>query len=74
MDDTLSEKARRAREFARSLFVTADMAAGEEFTAENVRSVRPGFGLAPKHLPEVLGRRAARVLTGGTPLSWDDIA
>ena len=70
---TLSEKARRAREFSRSLFVAADMAAGETFTRQNLRSVRPGFGLPPKHLPEILGRAAARDLPRGTPLSWDDV-
>ena len=73
VDYTLSEKARRAREFSRSLFVAEDIPAGAELTASNVRSVRPGFGLPPKHLPEILGRRAARDLARGTPLSWDDI-
>lgn len=59
--------------FRRSLFVVEDVAAGEAFTATNVRSIRPGAGLAPKHLPEVLGRRAARALTRGTPLAWEMI-
>jgi N-acetylneuraminate synthase len=57
--------------FRRSLFVVADVAAGESFTEDNVRAIRPGDGLAPRHLPEVLGRRAARALDRGTPLSWD---
>ena len=48
-----------------------DIAAGEELTRENVRSIRPGYGLAPKHLPDVLGRRAARNLKRGEPLAWD---
>ena len=38
---------------------------------ENVRSIRPGFGLAPKHLPEIVGKRAARAIARGTALSWD---
>jgi N-acetylneuraminate synthase len=59
--------------FRRSLFVVADIAAGETLTADNVRSIRPANGLAPRHLPEVLGKRAARDLTRGTPLSWDDV-
>ena len=57
-------------QFRRSLYVVADMAAGEVFTEANLRSIRPGYGLAPKHLPEVLGKRASRALARGTPLSW----
>jgi|APTNR8051073442_1049403.scaffolds.fasta_scaffold01719_11 sialic acid synthase SpsE len=60
--------------FRRSLFVVADVAAGEPFTLANVRSIRPGAGLAPKHLPAVVGRRAARALARGTPLAWEMIA
>jgi N-acetylneuraminate synthase len=48
-----------------------DVAAGEPLTAANVRSIRPGFGLPPKHLPEVLGRLAARPLKRGERLAWD---
>lgn len=54
--------------FRRSLYVVQDVAAGEPLTAENVRSIRPGYGLAPKHLPDVLGRCAARDLRRGDPL------
>lgn len=60
--------------FRRSLFVVEDVAAGETFTSANVRSIRPGDGLAPKHLPDVLGRRATRALSRGTPLAWEMIA
>ncbi len=60
--------------FRRSLYVVADIAAGEEFTSRNVRSIRPGFGLAPKHLPQILGRRAAAALRRGTPLSFDAVS
>jgi N-acetylneuraminate synthase len=55
----------------RSLFVVADVKAGEPFTAANVRSIRPGHGLPPRHLPQVLGRFATRDVRRGTPLSWD---
>ena len=46
------------------------MEAGEVFTPDNLRCIRPGFGLAPKHLPGVLGRRASRAIERGTPLDW----
>ena len=59
------------RVFQRSLIVTADLKAGNEFTADNVRSIRPGYGLSPGFINDVLGRRAARVITRGTPLTWD---
>lgn len=56
--------------FRRSLFVVEDVVAGEVFTAANVRSIRPGGGLPPKHLGGVLGRHAAADVPRGTPLSW----
>lgn len=55
----------------RSLYVAKDVKAGEPLTAANVRSVRPGYGLAPKHLPEVLGHPAARDLKKGERLTWE---
>ncbi len=58
----------------RSLYVVADIQAGEMFTLNNVRSIRPGLGLPPKHLREVLGRRARHAVKRGTPLSWDCVA
>jgi pseudaminic acid synthase len=66
----VSEREAQSRVFRRSLFVVKDMKAGEIFTEENVRSVRPGYGLPPKHLKDVLGRRAVRDIARGTPLSW----
>lgn len=56
--------------FRRSLFIVEDTRAGEELTARNVRSIRPGYGLPPKYMDEVLGRHASRDLTRGTPLDW----
>jgi pseudaminic acid synthase len=56
--------------FRRSLYVVRDIAAGEVLTAENVRIIRPGFGLAPRHLRDVLGKRARYALSRGTPLTW----
>ncbi len=60
-----------SRQYRRSLFVVAGVKAGEVFTEKNVRSIRPGHGLAPKHLSEVIGRRASRDIARGTPLSGD---
>lgn len=61
----------KGREFSRSLYVAKDIKAGEKFTDENVRSVRPGFGLHPKYLPEVLGKIAMRNLEKGERFSLD---
>ena len=60
-------------QFRRSIYVVRDIGAGEELTSANIRSIRPGFGLPPKHLPEVLGRRAARDLKRGDPLDWSSL-
>jgi len=67
----VSEREMASRVFRRSLFAVNDIEAGEEFTEENVRSIRPGYGLPPKYLSTVLGRKAAGKVTKGTPLSWD---
>ncbi|MBL8833915.1 MAG: pseudaminic acid synthase [Rhodospirillales bacterium] len=56
--------------FRRSLYAIADIAAGEILTEANVRSIRPGFGLAPKHFDAVVGRRARRSIARGTALAW----
>lgn len=63
----------KGREFSRSLYVAKNIKAGEKFTEENVRSVRPGFGLHPKYLPEVLGKIAVRDLEMGERFSLDMI-
>lgn len=57
--------------YRRSLFAVEDIRRGEPFTARNVRSIRPAIGLEPRHLGEVLRRRAACDIERGTPLSWD---
>jgi pseudaminic acid synthase len=60
--------------FRRSLFVVEDVEPGEPFTRANVRSIRPGAGLPPRHLGRVLDRRAAVAIPRGTPLTWDLVA
>jgi N-acetylneuraminate synthase len=57
--------------FRRSLYVVKDIKAGEELTHENVKSIRPGFGLAPKFLNDVIGKKATRDLSKGTALKAD---
>lgn len=57
--------------FRRSLFIVEDIPEGSEITTSNVRSIRPGFGLPPKHLESVIGLRAVRNLKRGEPLHWD---
>ncbi len=57
--------------FRRSLYVVEDVAAGEIFTERNLRAIRPGFGLPPKHLKEFLGQAATTSIERGTPLSWE---
>jgi pseudaminic acid synthase len=63
-----------AREHRRSLYVVADVKAGEPLSEASIRSIRPGYGLPPKHLPQVLGRTAARDLKRGEPLAWEMLA
>jgi pseudaminic acid synthase len=60
--------------FRRSLYFVKDLKAGEVISTDAVRSVRPGFGLAPKHFDAVLGRRVVRDLAYGTPCAWDLLA
>jgi len=67
----VSGKEEASRAFRRSLFVVEDVARGEIFTTANVRSIRPGNGLHPRHLTEVLGKTAAHGIKRGTPLRWE---
>jgi N-acetylneuraminate synthase len=60
-----------SRVFRRSLFVTADIKQGQAFNQHNLRSIRPAYGLHTRHLPQIIGKRAARDIEKGTPLSWD---
>jgi len=66
----LTEKTRKSREFSRSLFVVKDIKTGESLTEENVRSIRPGFGLHPRYLEHIIGKNARTDIKKGTPLDW----
>ena len=57
--------------FRRSLYVCDDLEAGDVLTPKNLRAIRPGYGLAPKYLQDVLGQRVTRAVKRGTPMSWD---
>lgn len=67
----LTDKQKREREHSRSLYIAKDIKAGEAFTPENLRSVRPAFGLHTRYYEELLGKRAARDIQMGTPMSWE---
>ncbi len=70
----LTPRAAASRRHSRSLFVVADVRAGDLVTADNVRSIRPADGMAPARLPEILGRTFAAEVTAGTPLTDDHLA
>lgn len=67
----LTEKQKKSREHSRSLFVAQDMKAGDVFTPENLRSVRPSCGLHTMYYEELLGKKISRDARLGTPMSWD---
>jgi N-acetylneuraminate synthase len=63
----------KSLQYRRSLYVVRDMLPGEVFSKDNVRAIRPGRGLAPKHLDAIIGRKARCALTRGTALHWDQV-
>jgi len=67
----LTDKQKSQRTFSRSLFIAADIKAGEILTPENLRSVRPANGLHTKYYEELLGRKVTRDCKYGEPMSWD---
>jgi N-acetylneuraminate synthase len=71
--NVLTQLRRPGAEHARSLFVVKPVAAGEKIGPDHVRAIRPGLGLPPRSLPQVLGRRARRDLARGEPLHWEDM-
>jgi len=65
IDYSMTDAKKKSRQFSRSLYVAKEIKAGEIFTEENIRSVRPGYGLHPKYLKDILGTKAARDYTFG---------
>lgn len=73
VDYQVTQKQIEARKFSRSLYVVKDVKKGEIITEENVRSIRPGYGLHPKYFQHVMGKKFRTNLTKGTPLHFDFI-
>ena len=73
VDYSLTDKQKSNRVFSRSLYVVVDIKAGEIITEQNVRSIRPGFGLHPKYLIDIIGKKAGRDITKGEPIKLEDI-
>ncbi len=67
----VQEKEKNSKFFKRSIYVSKDIKAGEIFTGENLKVIRPGIGLEPKYYEQILGKKASRDLTVGTPLAFD---
>ncbi len=71
---TKTEEEAASQVFRRSLFAVRDIRKGEKFTYDNIRSIRPGYGLHTRFFSDILGREAIRDIPRGTPLSWSLIA
>ncbi|NFQ00885.1 pseudaminic acid synthase [Clostridium sporogenes] len=69
----LTEKQKNSREHSRSLFVVKDIREGDIFTEENVKSIRPGFGLKTKYINDILGKKSKKSIQKGTPVDWSMI-
>ena len=70
-DYSLTKKQIEGKQFSRSLYIVSDVRAGDAFTEKNVRSIRPGYGLHPKYLNQILGKRASQNIGTGTRFSMD---
>ncbi len=73
VDYNLTEKQIKGKDFSRSLYVVEDMKAGDFISEKNVRSIRPGFGLHPKHYTEILGKKVTQDIERGDVMSLDYI-
>lgn len=68
---SVSETEKRSMIFRRTLYVSADIKKGEAFSFDNIRAIRPGYGLPTKYIPQFLGKIASKDIKKGTPLSFD---
>lgn len=68
----LSESEKKSLKFRRSLYISKDIKKGEKFTLENIRSIRPGYGLHPRYYEQILGKNATKDLKFGTPVKMED--
>ncbi|MDK2801328.1 MAG: hypothetical protein PWQ70_2947 [Clostridiales bacterium] len=66
-----TKKEKKSLKFRRSLYVAEDMKTGDKFTPQNLRIIRPGYGLEPKYYELILGKKIRKDVKKGTPLSWD---
>jgi pseudaminic acid synthase len=73
IDYSLTEKRKKSRQFARSIYISKDIKKGEKFSEENIKSVRPGYGLHPKYLKNILGKTANKDLFIGDRMEWSHI-
>jgi len=71
VDYTLTDKQVKGKDFCRSLYVVEDIKAGEVITEKNVRSIRPGFGLHPKHIKDIIGKTVNQNIQKGTPIGME---
>ena len=71
VDYEMTEKKKKSRQFSRSLFVVKNVKVGEVITKENVRSIRPGFGIHPRYLSEIIGKKFKQDFEKGTPMNFD---
>jgi sialic acid synthase SpsE len=69
-DDVRAPSEQANRMFRRSIYAVKDLKKGDRITSESIRVIRPGFGLAPRHYDEVIGRCASADIGRGTPISW----
>ena len=74
VDYAMNDKKSKSRQFARSLYASKEIKKGEKFSKENIRSVRPGYGLHPKYLKDILGKKATKDLEFATALKWKYIS
>ena len=70
VDYSMNEKKKKSRQFSRSLYISKDIKKGELFSENNIRSVRPGYGMHPKHLNDILGKAAQKDYEFGEPFTW----